>query len=437
MMTVSANRVGCFARTEDGAMTTFGLFLIATILLLGGYAIDVSNVMRERTHLQMVADATGHAALVSREYGTQADAETAALSMSEANMPTGYFGNVLDVTNVTFGVWEPNTRTFTATPGSRSAVEVEVDRNADNGNPTDTFLLKMVGIGAWDLTATATYTTYQPTCFREGFVAKGVVDLQSNNNFSNGFCIHSNQYVSLNSNNRFETGTVVSMPNVSDLDIPNSGFETNLGLETALRPGSYHIRIVERIDEIIDTIDEVGSPYRPDYITSTTTNTTTKATIAASDLRANRINYWNCARGGKGTISNGELIKDVVIVSTCEIKFGAGVKVENSVIVTTNTSAKSFNSAAGFVLGLDDNCAPGGGAQLVTLGGMNFAANLEIYGSQMLAIGDIEFAAKADGVEGAAMVSASTISGTSNMDMAFCGVGMDNNFQAEYFRLVN
>lgn len=436
-MTETLNRSVGFARAEDGAMTTFGLFLIATVLMVGGYAIDVSNVMRERTHLQMVADSAGHAALLSREYGTTEAAETAALNISQTNMPTGYYGEVLDVTNVTFGVWDTDTRTFMPQAGSRSAVEVEVDRNAANGNPTATFLLKMVGIDAWDLTATATYTTYQPTCFREGFVAKGVVDLQSNNNFSNGFCIHSNDYVSLNSNNLFEPGTVVSMPNLNDLDIPNSGFETNVGLETALRPGSYHIRIVERIDEIIDTIDEVTSPYRPDYITSTTTNTVKKNTIVAADLRANKINYWNCSGGGKGTISNGEVIKDLVIVSTCEIKFGSGVKVENAVIVTTNTSAKSFNSGSGFTLGLDDSCAPGGGAQLVTLGGMNFAANLEIYGSQMLAIGDIEFAARADGVEGAAMVSAGTISGTSNMDMAFCGVGMDNNFQAEYFRLVN
>lgn len=436
-MTKFANQTSRFARAEHGAMTTFGLFLIATTLLVGGYAIDVSNVMRERTHLQMVADSTGHAALLRRELGTVEVAKSAALTVSKANMPTNYYGNVLDVTNVTFGVWDAKTRTFTPSAGSRSAVEVEVDRNAANGNPTGTFLLKMVGIQAWDLTAAATYITYQPSCFREGFVAKGVVDLQSNNNFANGFCIHSNSYVSLNNNNLFEPGTVVSMPNLANLDIPTSGFETNVGLATALRPGSYHIRIVERIDEIIDTIDEVDSPYRPKYITSTVTNTVTKARIAAADLVANRINYWNCSGGGNGTITDSSLIKDLVIVSNCAIKFGQGVKVENAVIVTTNTSARSFNSPAAFTLGLDDNCAAGGGAQLVTMGGMDFAAGLQIYGSQLLALGHIEFAAQANGVEGASMVSATTISGTSNMDMAFCGTGMENNFTAEYFRLVN
>ena len=436
-MTIFKNHLTAFAQTEKGAMTTFGLFLIATMLFVGGYAIDVSNVMRERTHLQIVADSTGHAALFKREHGTIADAKAAALSISKANMPNGHYGNVLDVTNVTFGNWDVDTRTFTASAGSRSAVEVEVDRNSANGNSTDTFLLKMVGIGAWDLTAKATYTTYQPTCFKEGFVARGVVDLQSNNNFSNGFCIHSNSYVSLNSNNTFEPGTVVSMPNLDDLDIPNSGFKTNVGLQTALRAGSYNIRIVDRIDEIVATVDDVGSIYRPAYITSTVTKTITAKTIAAADLLPNKVNYWNCSGDGKGTIEARALIKDVVIVSNCEIKFGVGVKIENAVIVTSNTSARSFNSPSGFTLGLDDNCAAGGGSQLVTMGGMDFASDLRIYGSQLLALGDIQFAAAANGVEGAAMVSAGIITGTSNMDMAFCGVGMDNNFKAEYFRLVN
>lgn len=426
-----------FMQCERGSMTIFGLFLIITILMMGGLAIDITNVMRERTHLQMVADSTGHAALLTRELGTVAASKSSALNVARGNMPSSYYGEVLNTANVSFGDWDTSTQTFAASPNSRKAVQVSVTRTSANGNPTATYLLKLAGLQSWDLTANATYMTYQPTCFREGFVGVGVVDLQSNNSFSNGFCIHSNAHVSLNSNNTFEPGTVVSMPNLDDLDIPNSGFKTNVGLQTALRSGSYNIRIVSRIDDIVDTIDDVGSPYRPAYITSTVTNTVTKRIIAAADLRANRINYWNCSGGGNGTIANSTLIKDLVIVSNCEIKFGAGVKVENAVIVTTSTSARSFNSSAGFTLGLDDKCAAGGGSQLVTMGGMNFAADLHMYGSQLLALGNIEFAAAANGVEGASMVSAGTISGTSNMDMAFCGAGMENNFKAEYFRLVN
>lgn len=424
------------ARSENGGGTAWGLLLMATVLMTGGYAIDVQNVTMERTHLQTVADSAAHAALLKREHDSESVAIDAALAVAEANMPPGTFGAVLNESDVEFGTWDYTSLTFTPDPGERDAVRVRLARSEGRANAIRTYLFQMVGIDQWNLEATSTFVTYRPTCFREGFVGTGPVDIQSNNIFQNGFCVHSNDYVSLNSNNYFEPGTVVSMPDVDDLDIPNSGFETNLGLDAALRSGSYNIRIVSRIDDIINTIAVPGSEYYKDYITNSSPLTVTKKTITAADLPAGRIIYWNCS-GGKGTIDKDTLVDSVVIKTACEVSFGAGVRVENSVIVNSNTSARSFNSPSGFQLGKNDNCAPGGGSQLVTMGGMNFAANLQIYGSQLLAIGDIEFAAQADGIQGAAMVSGGTVSGTSNMSMAFCGTGMENNFEAEYFRMVD
>ena len=96
----------------------------------------------------------------------------------------------------------------------------------------------------------------------------------------------------------------------------------------------------------------------------------------------------------------------------------------------------SFVALSGLQVGKDDGCADSGGAQLVTLGGMEFAANLTMYGGQLLAVGDVAFAARANDIEGAAIVSGSQISGTSNRDMAFCATGMDGNLTAKYFRMV-
>lgn len=96
----------------------------------------------------------------------------------------------------------------------------------------------------------------------------------------------------------------------------------------------------------------------------------------------------------------------------------------------------SFSASSGLTLGKNDGCAEGGGVQLVTLGGMSLSANLAMYGSQLLAMKDIEFAARADGFQGAAIVSGGFISGTSNMNMSFCGTGMEDNFVAQYFRMV-
>ena len=427
-----------YLNADAGGMTSFSLFLTATLLLAGGYAIDVSNLTNERTHLQMTADSAANAALVTRELDTEANARLAAIAIAEGNMPPLVYGNVINANRITFGVWNPDTRKFQAQAGSRTAVQVVARRNANNANSINTYLMHLAGVDEWNVTLASTYMTYQPTCFREGFVAVGPVDLQSNNSFTNGFCIHSNDYVSLNSNNYFEPGTVVSMPDVADLDIPNSGFRTNIGLQAALRAGSYNIRILKRIADIIATIDEPGSIYRPAYITTTATTTLTRNRIGAADLIAGRVHYWNCGSStSKGTIEGGTLVSNVVILATCEVTLASGVALEDAVIATSSTSDNSFSSPSGFRLGRNDNCAEGGGAQLVTTGGMSFAANLEIYGGQLLAARNIAFAARAAGIQGVAMVSGATISGTSNMAMGFCGSGMENNFKAEYFRMVD
>ena len=86
-------------------------------------------------------------------------------------------------------------------------------------------------------------------------------------------------------------------------------------------------------------------------------------------------------------------------------------------------------------MGVDDDCGTGGGAQIVTWGGVRVAANLEMYGSQIIAAGPIDFAANAGGIQGASLVSGATIDGTSNMSFGFCGTGMEDTFQAEYFRM--
>lgn len=320
--------------------------------------------------------------------------------------------------------------------GSRHAVQVTTRRTLENGNEVATYLLKLVGLDEWNLTTTAIFTTYHPTCLREGIVAEGPVDIQSNNTYSNGFCVHSNSYVSLNSNNYFEPGTVVSMPNLDDIELPNSGFKTNTGLADALREGSWNIRIINRIDALISGLLTFDPLYLPSYITSRTKKDFSSRSVTQADLAEGRLHTYTCSGGAALTIKANVIVKNVVIVTSCEIKFEQGVKIVNSVIATTSTSSKSMSASSGLQVGLNDNCAVGGGSQLVTAGSMSFPSALQIYGSQLLAKKDISFSANANGIQGAAIVAGGTISGTSNMAMGFCGTGMDANFNAEYFKLV-
>jgi hypothetical protein len=75
-----------------------------------------------------------------------------------------------------------------------------------------------------------------PDCLREGFVAENMVDIQSNNAYRNGFCIHSNDVVSLNSNNYFEAKAPWCRCRIqSRLDMPASGYSTS---NEGLHPGA-------------------------------------------------------------------------------------------------------------------------------------------------------------------------------------------------------
>lgn len=274
-----------------------------------------------------------------------------------------------------------------------------------------------------------------PPCFREGFVAEDIVDVQSNNFYGSGFCMHSNSYVSLNSNNTFEAGSIVSMPNLADLDIPKSGFQRNDGLEAALRSGSYRIRILDRLDDILDGLRDGNMDYLPMGVYSLIANHVSKNKLTPADLAQGRLYTQQCS-GGKVTIEAG-LYKDIVYISDCEVKFSQGVIIEDSVFVTTSRSAHSFNSPSGFQLGANDDCAIGGGASLITYGGVSIASGLEVYGGQIIALADIDFAANANGMQGVSFVSGGRIDSTSNMSMGYCnGAGMEAAFQADYFRMV-
>ena len=426
-----------FAKEESGGTTAFCLFLLASSLLIGGYAVDVSNVMTARTKLQIAADTAAHAALLSRETKSESDSIAAARAIALANMPADIFGTVLRDADVKFGEFDPTTGSFSQVSGARDAVWVETRQQADNGNAISTYLLKLAGFTEWNITTQTIFVTYHPTCLREGFVAEAVVDLQSNNSYVNGFCIHSNSYVSLNSNNFFEPGTVVSMPDEDKIELPNSGFETNTGLREALHSGSWNIRIVSRIDELIADLGVYGSRQMPKYITSPSVVNLTNRNVIQTHLRPGRIHRLPCNGGAALTIKQNVIMDKVVLLTNCKVKFEQGVVLTDTVVATTDISAQSVTSAASLQVGRNDNCAVGGGAQIVTLGSMKFPSDLRIYGGQLLAVHNIEFSANAKGIQGAAVVAGGMISGTSNMEMGFCGTGMENNFHAEYFKLVH
>lgn len=436
-----------FVRDQEGAMGVWGLILFLTICTIVGLSMDVSNAFKVRSEMQVAADAAAHAAIVSRvKYGREAAIQKA-VAVANNNLSTSKgSANAIKASDIVFGRWDSDTKVFTADPNSISAVMVNARRNKSRANGVDTFLLSSVGLTSWDVSTNAVMETYRPGCLREGFVAEKMIDIQSNNGFEKGFCMHSNAGISINQNNYFEAGTIVSMPNLNDLQVAASGFKKNSGLLEALRESFYKLRVLKRIDDIISglqsgdlttlrqlTAGDPGSAMK--YLTTGAPLTVSKCDITKNDLTEGRIHIIYCG----GTLKPSGDFKNVAIVTAAPVQFASGTSFEDAVIATTSTDAQSFKGPSGqnnkITFGKNDGCAAGGGVQLVTKGGAKFAAGLNMYGSQILAAGAINFAANADGVEGVSLVSGDTVSGTSNMKMGYCGIGMESNFEVDYYRL--
>lgn len=425
-----------FLRAESGAITVLAIFTTVMVFVLVGISIDVANAYKARTELQVAADTAAHAALYSRGTASETDAAQKAVDLAAANLGLDPANAVVTAADVQFGHWDEAAGSFTAVSGARTAVRVVAARIEDRQNPVATFLLGFVGLNAWDVAAHAVAETYRPICLREGFVAEGILDIQSNNAFTNGFCLHSNEYISVNQNNFFESGTIVSMPDSTLIDGPNSMYDKNDGLAEALTDGFYDIRILSRVESIIADMNSADLDRLPTYIDYPIAATVSGSTLSMTQLEPGRVYRLACDKGKKVTLQNDAVFTEVVLIADCELAFAQGAAFEDVVIANTYTGDKSINAPSGLRLGRDDTCATDGGAQIVTMGGVDVASSLQMYGGQIIAKGNVQFAANANGLEGASIISGGVISGTSNMTMGFCGAGMEDNFEVDYYRIV-
>ena len=434
-----------FDADETGSVTVLNVYFTIVLCILAGIAIDLAMLTQARTQLQVAADAAAHAAIVTREWEDEATSKAKAVEVANANLSPA-FGVALEESDIVFGTYDKASHVFTADSSvGLDSVYVMTERALADSNPVGSFLLKFIGFTQWDVRTTSVYETYVPTCFREGFVAGLRIDIQSRNDYKDGFCIHSNTHVEVNQNNTYETGVIVSMPNTDDLVIPANATDKNEGLDKALRSSKYDIKILNRLDEIKNGLNDPNSKYYRDFLISNSivtknltknNNTLTKAEIVAlsPDNKDGHIYNLNCTKPDSTLTLSGGPYHDMAIITNCIVSFGSNEHIYDFSIVITNEDDNSWSSSSSLTLGIDDNCGDGGSAQIVTYGGSHSAAGLEIYGSQVIAAKNIAFTSQAIG-HGAAVVAGGTIDGTTNMNMAYCGANMDDNFTAEYFRL--
>ena len=431
-----------FVTQEDGAGTVFSLLLFVSLVALGGIAVDVSSVTTARTELQVTADAVDNASLVSREGMAEADARAVGVTMAAANMTTAEAGVVIRPEEIVFGRWNSSSRTFTPEPDSRRAVQVVARQDTTNANPLATFMLRIIGFDQWDVSVVSVFATERPGCMRDGYIANGLIDLQSGNEYRDGFCIHSNSNVKVSSNNFFEDTTNVTMPNwETDLVLPASGMTTNIGLADVVGSDEYDIRILDRLNVIIDGIRNPDSEHHPTYLSDLPNQrdvSLPQRVTATTDFQTGRVHTRTCNGNGGAALALEVDVVGVAIITNCRVSLGQNVNVINSVIVSTSDSDRAIEGSAGVTIGIPDNCAPGGEAQLIaSRGSIQFPSDLGIYGSQLIALNDVTFSARGTGVEGVSIVAGGEISQTSGARMGFCGnLPTGNNFEVDYFKLV-
>ena len=420
-----ARLAGGYLREEDGSVTLLALYFFVISLMLGGLAIDFLHRTSEQTKLQAATDNVAHAAMLMRLTRPADDARGAAMTLVPGNLPEALHGEAIVVTDIEFGNWDHDAGSFAPDPQSNDAVRVIARRDTSRDNIVTNMLLQVIGYRGFEIDTTAIFQVWEPGCFKNGFVARNVVDVQSNNEFGPEFCMHGNDHVELNNHNYFATGAVVSMPDQGDIVVPPAGWESNDGLAEALRNAFYLFKVLDAVPETITKLETNDPQVAPGYVHGSAAVLLTDRRVDPENFEAGRVHSYSCT-GNQGMTFAPGLYSEFVLVTDCDISFRNGVVLEDVVIATASTGDRSFDAPNGLTLGRNDHCAPGGGAALLTQGGFNVAANLQIYGSQVVALKSIDFAAQAQGVEGVSMISGEDVNTTSNIAMNGCPEsGMD------------
>src|SRR5688500_11637337 len=137
-----------------GNIAILSVCLMAIMLRMVAFAVDIGYIGHARTELQRTADAVSLAA--AAKLPSLDAARTAGIATAQSNSST--ISPTLTTANFEFGHWSRFTSTFTTpTPSYRStnAVRVTIRRTQANGNPLNLFYGRVLGKLSTDLTITS------------------------------------------------------------------------------------------------------------------------------------------------------------------------------------------------------------------------------------------------------------------------------------------
>jgi len=339
--------VFAFVQEELGGGTIMGLFWFMLMVGITGMAVDATNGFRNRTMLQATADSAVLAAVIDLPDGAAASAS--AITNSLNNMSGEQYGQVLQAGDVEIGAWDNAGRGFTVGgtapnpldptgPWLPNSVRVTLHQTAANGNAVPVNLLRIAGLYTWDVNVQAVAQRYLPDCLNDGLIARGMVDISSNNAFVNNICIHGQQGVEMQNHNYHESGVNVSMPDMDNqLVIPTGGMTSNPGLPQALREQSFDPRMVNHVNEIMADILTKEAYVLPTFINAAwpVVDVNANYVFLTSSVVPGTIYHVVCAPNKNVSIKNNTVLVNVAIIADCGISVGSGATLINVVLGST------------------------------------------------------------------------------------------------------
>ncbi len=431
-----------FLADQRGGGTIMGLMWFMLLVGITGMAVDTTNGFRSRTMLQATADAAALAAAI--DLPDQAAAVATAVSYAAENMPSAANGNVLDPADVHIGLWDGATNSLNTGAALPDSVMVTARRAEQNSNPVPANFLRIIGLTNWNVQAQAVAQRFIPGCLKDGLVARGIVDISSNNSFVNEICVHGQQGVEMQNHNSYQPGVTVSMPDPgSQLVIPTDGMTSNPGLPKALRENILAPRMVNNVGEVMLEMLDPASPVIPAYIKTELPVIVVDDNYKFDTYLQGRIYEVQCSPNKQVSIPANTSLSNVVIISECSISVGANASLSNVVLGSTalGNGAKPTDNAnisfsANVDLGAADKCAPGGGVQIFSGASVHFSSSMTVNGVQVVAAGDVDLGAQGQGVNGISVQAGGNITLTSNNMFGLCSGGAPNLFTVPYYRLV-
>ena len=132
--------------TRRGVMIALVGFMLVFLVGTVAFVADLGNVIVVKTTLGAAADAAALAGAGAMAQSYQLyDVTPVAVAYGRQNVPENY-GDVLDASSVTYGVWDPATHSFTPTNLDPNAIRVRVERTHAR-KPGALFLCQSIWLG--------------------------------------------------------------------------------------------------------------------------------------------------------------------------------------------------------------------------------------------------------------------------------------------------